>query len=83
MNPTTPGFYWALWRSAAPGTADNGEGCMGADAEWEVVEVWENSLDPSDDEYLMVHVGGVEKGQGLHRFEWGPKIIPPEMPIKL
>lgn len=71
-TPTAPGFYWAKWRSAAEGTADHGEMCSGDDAEWEVVEVWENSLNPSDAEYLMVHVGGVERGQGLHRFEWGP-----------
>lgn len=75
--PTKPGFYWAKWRSAAPGTADNGEPCRGADAEWEVVEVWENSLDPSDEEHLLVHVGGVAKAQGLHRFEWGPGPLEP------
>lgn len=67
-----PGFYWAKWRSAAPGTEDNGEGCMGEDATWEIVEVWENSLDPTDPEYLMVHVGGVAKGQGVHCFEFAP-----------
>lgn len=79
-TPTKPGFYWAKWRSADPGTADNSEGCPGDNADWEVVEVWENSLDPSDDEYLMVYVGGVGEGQGLHRFEWHSAIPldPPE-----
>lgn len=80
MVPTKPGFYWAKWRIAAAGTADNGEGCMGTDADWEVVEVWENSLDTSDDEYLMVHVPGVEKGQSIDNFYWGncKRLEPPK-----
>lgn len=69
MTPTIPGFYWAKWRSAAPGTADS---CAGADAEWEVVVVWENGPDPDSPEHLLAHVGGIAKAQGLHRFEWGP-----------
>lgn len=76
--PTRPGFYWAKWRIAADGTDDNGDCCAGADAAWEVVDVWENSLDPSDDEHLLVHVPGVAKGQPIENFFWGPgPLIPP------
>lgn len=76
-TPTIEGFYWGKWRSAAPGTADNGEPCRGDDAEWEVVEVFENGGD--GDEYFMANVPGVEKAQGLHRFEWSDtgRLIPP------
>jgi hypothetical protein len=69
--PTKPGFYWAKWRIAAEGTEDNGEGCLGADSDWEVVDVFENSLDTSDDEYLLVHIPGVAKGQPIDNFYWG------------
>lgn len=80
-TPTAPGFYWAKWRIAADGTEDNGEGCMGARADWEVVEVWENSLDTRDPEYLMVYVPGVARGQPLENFYWGPgPLVPPGSP---
>lgn len=72
MNtPTTPGFYWARWLKADPDTDDNGEGCVGVNAEWEVVEVYENSLDEQDDEYLRVCVCGVARSQSIENFEWG------------
>lgn len=72
--PTKPGFYWAKWRIAAEGTADNGEGCGGIDANWEVVDVFENCLDKTDDEYLRVHVSGVSMGQPIENFFWGERI---------
>lgn len=70
--PTTEGYFWARWLKPAPGTADNGEGC---DPErWEVVSVFENSLDIRSEEYLMVMVPGVEQSQPLENFEWGAEV---------
>jgi hypothetical protein len=70
--PAKPGFYWARWCIAAEGTADNGEGCGGANAEWEIVSVFVNGTDTDDPEYLMAEVPGVAKGQALENFFWGP-----------
>lgn len=76
--PTKPGFYWAKWIKAGPGTEDNGEGCLGPDsAIWEPTEVWENNLDETDPEHLRVFVLGVSRGQALENFIWGERIIRP------
>lgn len=71
-TPDRKGFYWAKWRIAADGTADNGEGCGGTNAEWEVVGVFENTNDVAAPEHLMVEVPGVAKGQPIENFFWGP-----------
>lgn len=69
--PTRPGYYWARWVKAAPGTADGGEGAM---SQWELVQVYENCLDPSHPEYLMVFVHGVAKPQRRLDFIWGNEL---------
>lgn len=71
-TPTKPGFYWAKWRIADDGTDDDGEGCGGPHADWEVVEVCENCMDANDPEYLRVAVTGVARSQSLGNFSWGP-----------
>lgn len=68
--PKAPGFYWAKWKIKSPGTAEEDDAPWGQD--WEVVDVFENCIDQTDDEYLMVHVSGVEKAQALENFFWGP-----------
>lgn len=74
--PTEAGFYWAKWRICADGTKD-GDEITPSDVP-EVVEVWENSLDTSNPEFLMVHVPGVEKGQPLDGFVWlSARLEPP------
>ena len=73
--PTKPGLYWAKWRIASPGTDNNGEGCSGAAAHWEVVEVWENTLDSRDEEYLRVLVVGIARSQSIGNFFWGPRLL--------
>lgn len=75
-KPKTEGFYWAIWTSCATGTAD--EDCWVSSGEWEPVEVWLNGHDPVEDEYLMVFVGGVQRGQLLTNFKWGPAIARPK-----
>jgi hypothetical protein len=77
--PTKEGFYWAKWRLAVAGTADRGEGCMGADAEWETVEVYDNSVLGDDGPELRVFVTGVAQSQPLENFFWGDlhRISPP------
>ncbi len=77
MSPNEAGHYWAKWRIPCEGTADNGECCNGVHADWEVVQVFENCLDKDDEEYLMVAVPGVAKGQPLENFFWGERIIKP------
>ena len=74
-TPTAPGFYWAKWRIASDGTRDIEE--FVSSDRWEVVEVCENHIDPFDAEYLVVAVAGVEKGQALDGFVWGPGPIEP------
>ena len=79
--PTKPGFYWALWQTAAPGTHEGDELTPAQD--WEVVEVWENFLgepcEADKDEKWAVAVTGVRETQWLHNFLWcgvGPLEVP-------
>lgn len=75
-TPTEPGFYWAKWRICSPQTRE-GDELTPSDVP-EVVEVWENSLDTADPEYLMCHVGGVEAAQPIDGFVWlSGKLEPP------
>lgn len=77
--PTEPGFWWAKWKIADEGTRDFSELDLSVNG-WEPVEVVENCLDPTNDEYLKVSVGGVEMSQCPENFFWGPKI---ELPKEL
>lgn len=74
LTPTKPGYYWAQWRKAVPGTRDAAE--LTPSDDWQPVQVFENTLDDQHPEYLMVEVGGVEKAQSLDCFVWGPAIPP-------
>lgn len=61
--PTKAGYYWAKWRIPADGT-HGGKNLCPSDT-WEIVEVWENTIDPApkDDEALAVSVHGVRETQ--------------------
>jgi hypothetical protein len=73
MKPTKPGFFWAMWLSAATGTHE-GDQPTPSD-KWEVVEVWENFLgdacEADADEKVGVSVPGVRETQWLNNFKWG------------
>jgi hypothetical protein len=75
--PKKAGHYWAKWRIANDGTKE-GEELTPSDT-WEVVQVFENSLDETDDDHLMVSVPGVTKSQSVENFVWGPGQLPPPM----
>lgn len=65
--PKSKGYWWAIWTSKADGTTDPDDppGPLP-----EIVYVFENCLDQASDEYLAVHVGGVETTQWLENFKW-------------
>lgn len=73
-TPTTEGFYWARWIKAVPGTRDADEIIPGDQPE--VMYVFENCIDRTNPEYLMVEVPGVERPQALDCFEWLSGPIP-------
>lgn len=72
MTPTKPGFYWALWLTAAPGTHEGSE--LTPAQELEIVEVWENFLgEPCEAdacEKFGVSVTGVRETQWLENFKF-------------
>lgn len=70
IAPTEPGYYWAKWRIASDGTHEGDE--LTPSDEWEIVQVNQNSSDPSDREYLSVSVSGVRETQWPDCFVWGP-----------
>lgn len=45
---------------------------------WEVVQVFENGGDPKGPEFHMASVPGIEGGQRLDAFVWGPPVHKPE-----
>ena len=63
--PTAPGHYWAKWKIADDGTADEAE--FTPSDRWEVVEVLYDPNGP-----LRVFVPGVEASQAIENFFWGP-----------
>ena len=67
--PKEAGFYWAKWKIADDGTKEGDE--LTPSDGWEVVEVFVNCIDETDDEYLMVFVPGVERCQSVQNFFWG------------
>lgn len=69
LTPTKPGFYWAIWQNADPGTPEGDEQTPAL--EWEIVHVVENCINPPDPEYLRVSVPGQPKSQSLGNFTWG------------
>lgn len=72
-TPTKPGFYWGKWKIAADGTPEGNE--QTPSDEWEVHHVVENTLDPNDEEYLMVEVPGQAKWQPIENFYWGHRVV--------
>lgn len=75
LVPTKPGHYWARWRIKSPGTAEENDPPSG---EWEVVQVFQNCIDPDDPEYLAVAVAGVERSQAVENFYWGDRVPEPK-----
>lgn len=75
-RPTRPGFYWAQWTDAAPGTYEGKD--LTPSEKWEVVEVWENFVgDPCEAdecEKFGVFVPGVRETQWLDNFIWGERV---------
>lgn len=76
MQPTKPGFYWALWTVAEPHTHEGHK--LKLPQDWEVVEVWENYIGEKCEadelagcEKFMVSVPGVRESQSLDCFIWG------------
>lgn len=67
--PKIAGHYWAKWRIANDGTREGDE--LTPSDKWEVMQVFENCLDRSDAEFLMVAVPGVERSQSIENFVWG------------
>lgn len=74
MTPKKAGHYWARWKIKSPGTAEEDDPPSG---QWEVVQVFENCIDETDDEYLAVAVAGVERSQSLENFFWGERVPEP------
>ena len=72
--PDKAGHYWARWKIKNPGTAEEDDPPSG---QWEVVQVFENCIDPDDGEYLMVAVAGVERSQSVENFHWGERVQEP------
>lgn len=71
--PKDPGYYWAMWLDADPGTRE-GEELTPRD-KWEPVEVFDNNGEGNN--RLRVEVGGVERSQSIENFIWGDRIKPP------
>ncbi len=74
--PTAPGFYWALWLTAAKGTHEGDQ--LTPDKNWGIVEVWENFIgetcEADADEKFAVSVPGVRESQWLDNFKWGSRV---------
>jgi hypothetical protein len=76
-TPTEAGFYWAKWINADRGTSE--ASLLTPADEWDVVYVFENSVDRRDRERFRVLVVGVEHIQSIDGFEWGPgPLTPPQ-----
>lgn len=71
-TPKHPGYYWAKWKIASPGTLEASE--QTPSNFWEIVQVWENCSDPNSDEQFGVSVPGVQVAQWPDQFFWGPKV---------
>ena len=71
-RPTQEGHYWGRWHTPEPGTADNGNQCMGD--EWEVHQVFRNDTGNIVPDF-RAFVPGVAASQALSSFEWGPAVL--------
>lgn len=75
-TPEKEGYYWAKLR-----LADNEDDNS---IDWEVVYVFENISKPwceadiESGECMMVSVPGLEGGQRIDAFVWGPTVVKPE-----
>lgn len=76
--PTEEGFYWAKWRIAEENTFKDDEQFNMRYNGWEVVEVWQNGINPGEDEFFFASVPGVAKSQPLENFHWHlVRLVPP------
>lgn len=66
--PRAEGHYWAKLK-----LADNPDDNS---TDWEVVQVFDNN--GPRDERFMASVPGIERGQHLDAFVWGPEVKKPE-----
>lgn len=66
--PKEAGFYWVKWRIADDGTDEAMAALLPLNV-WEVVEVFDNATEGSD-EPLRVNVAGEPRGQSLENFIW-------------
>ncbi|KEP71748.1 hypothetical protein DL1_00040 [Thioclava dalianensis] len=69
-TPNRPGHYWA--KLVHPTRMPEGEDWASTD--WEVVQVNDNNGE--GDERLSVSVPGIEPGQWIPDFVWGPEVRP-------
>lgn len=75
-TPTEEGHYWAKLKLAEE--PDNNS------VDWEVVQVHDNIMRPwceadiETGECMMVMVPGIERGQLIDAFVWGPAVIKPK-----
>jgi hypothetical protein len=75
LIPRQPGFYWAQWRIS------DYDHALPPVGKWEIVELWQNTFDPTDSEYLKVSITGVENSESPENFVWGEgPLIRPENP---
>ena len=73
----TSWFLWAKWL-AAEWDVRHGPALTSSN-DWDVVYVFENTIDEREDEFLRVLVVGVEGAQSIENFEWGPgPLTPPQ-----
>lgn len=71
-TPDREGHWWAKLK-LAENEDDNS-------VDWEVVQVFDNNGPPGSVEEFMASVPGIERGQRLDAFIWGPPVHkPPEL----
>lgn len=70
--PDKEGFFWGRWHTPAPGTADDGEMCDGAEGAGHFVWDGWSAAEP-----FAVFVPGVAKAQPLDAFDWGEEVPRP------
>ena len=68
-TPAREGHWWAKLE------AHESRDLLSVD--WEVVQVFDNNGPPGDIEEFMVSVPGIEGGQRLGAFVWGPPVHRP------
>ena len=76
-TPAVEGFYWAKWRIADDSDMRSEYETYLPCNRWEVVDVFENSLNRDDAGHLRVHIPGVSHSQSLENFYWGDGPLEP------